>query len=123
MNQHLNANDLTTVVENDKAHIWHHLSQHAPYEKIDPRIIVEGKGMRVWDQHGKEHIDAVSGGVWTVNVGYGRESIANAVMDQLIKLNYFWLDCSFKISYHFMIITKKRFPFKHFLQHFRSTII
>ena len=68
MNQHLNANDLTTVVENDKAHIWHHLSQHAPYEKIDPRIIVEGKGMRVWDQHGKEHIDAVSGGVWTVNV-------------------------------------------------------
>jgi taurine-pyruvate aminotransferase len=45
--------------------------------------------MRVWDQHGKEHIDAVSGGVWTVNVGYGRESIANAVRDQLIKLNYF----------------------------------
>ena len=89
MNQHLTANDLTTVVENDKAHIWHHLSQHASYEKIDPRIIVEGKGMRVWDQHGKEHIDAVSGGVWTVNVGYGRESIANAVRDQLIKLNYF----------------------------------
>jgi len=89
MNQHLNANDLTTVVENDKAHIWHHLSQHASYEKIDPRIIVEGKGMRVWDQHGKEHVDAVSGGVWTVNVGYGRESIANAVRDQLIKLNYF----------------------------------
>jgi taurine-pyruvate aminotransferase len=45
--------------------------------------------MRVWDQKGKEHIDAVSGGVWTVNVGYGRESIANAVRDQLIKLNYF----------------------------------
>jgi len=45
--------------------------------------------MRVWDQKGKEHIDAVSGGVWTVNVGYGRESIANAVRDQLIKMNYF----------------------------------
>jgi taurine-pyruvate aminotransferase len=45
--------------------------------------------MRVWDQKGKEHIDAVSGGVWTVNVGYGRERIANAVRDQLIKMNYF----------------------------------
>ena len=45
--------------------------------------------MRVWDQKGKEHLDAVSGAVWTVNVGYGRESIANAVRDQLIKLNYF----------------------------------
>ena len=41
------------------------------------------------DQHGKEHIDAVSGGVWTVNVGYGRERIANAIRDQLIKLPYF----------------------------------
>ena len=89
MNQHLNANDISAVVETDRAHIWHHLSQHAAYENVDPRIIVEGKGMRVWDAHGKEHIDAVSGGVWTVNVGYGRESIANAVRVQLIKLNYF----------------------------------
>ena len=82
-------NDISAVVEADRAHIWHHLSQHKQYETVDPRVIVEGKGMRVWDAKGKEHIDAVSGGVWTVNVGYGRESIANAVRDQLIKLNYF----------------------------------
>ncbi|MDW4499030.1 aminotransferase class III-fold pyridoxal phosphate-dependent enzyme [Sulfitobacter sp. D35] len=84
-----NENDISRVVEADRAHIWHHLSQHKPYETTDPRIIVEGKGMRVWDQKGKEHLDAVSGGVWTVNVGYGRERIANAVRDQLVKLNYF----------------------------------
>ncbi|MEM7719233.1 MAG: aminotransferase class III-fold pyridoxal phosphate-dependent enzyme, partial [Pseudomonadota bacterium] len=42
-----------------------------------------------WDATGKEHIDAVSGGVWTVNVGYGRERIANAVRDQLIQMPYF----------------------------------
>lgn len=82
-------NDIQAVVDADRAHVWHHLSQHKPYETSDPRIIVEGKGMRVWDQKGKEHLDAVSGGVWTVNVGYGRERIANAVRDQLIKLNYF----------------------------------
>ncbi len=82
-------NDIQAVVDADRAHVWHHLSQHKPYETTDPRIIVEGKGMRVWDQKGKEHLDAVSGGVWTVNVGYGRERIANAVRDQLIKLNYF----------------------------------
>ncbi len=83
------ANDLSEVIEADRAHMWHHLSQHKQYETVDPRIIVEGKGMRVWDAAGKEHLDAVSGGVWTVNVGYGRESIANAVRDQLIKMNYF----------------------------------
>ncbi|MDP4033566.1 MAG: aminotransferase class III-fold pyridoxal phosphate-dependent enzyme, partial [Pseudorhodobacter sp.] len=83
------SNDISEVVEADRAHIWHHLSQHKQYETVDPRVIVEGKGMRVWDARGKEHLDAVSGGVWTVNVGYGRVSIANAVRDQLIKLNYF----------------------------------
>ncbi|MEO1452357.1 MAG: aminotransferase class III-fold pyridoxal phosphate-dependent enzyme [Pseudomonadota bacterium] len=85
----LAENDLSGIVAADRAHIWHHLMQHKPFEDADPRIIVEGRGMRVWDQHGKEHLDAVSGGVWTVNVGYGRESIANAVRDQLVKLNYF----------------------------------
>ncbi|MEL7256220.1 MAG: aminotransferase class III-fold pyridoxal phosphate-dependent enzyme [Pseudomonadota bacterium] len=82
-------NDIEKIVDADRAHVWHHLIQHKPFETGAPRIIVEGKGMRVWDQHGKEHLDAVSGGVWTVNVGYGRERIANAVRDQLIKLNYF----------------------------------
>ena len=83
------SNDLSEVVEADRAHIWHHLIQHKPFETTDPRVIVEGKGMRVWDARGKEHLDAVSGGVWTVNVGYGRESIAKAVYDQLIRINYF----------------------------------
>ncbi|MEL6645063.1 MAG: aminotransferase class III-fold pyridoxal phosphate-dependent enzyme [Pseudomonadota bacterium] len=82
-------NDISGVIAADKAHIWHHLSQHKPYETKDPKIIVEGRGLRVWDQVGKEHVDAVSGGVWTVNVGYGRESIADAVRDQLVRLNYF----------------------------------
>ncbi len=82
-------NDPSAIVEADRAHVWHHLIQHKPFETADPRIIVEGKGMRVWDITGKEHIDAMSGGVWTVNVGYGRERIANAVRDQLIKLNFF----------------------------------
>ena len=82
-------NDISRVVAADRAHVWHHLTQHKPFETGEPRVIVEGKGMRVWDQAGREFLDAVSGGVWTVNVGYGRESIADAVRDQLVKLNYF----------------------------------
>ena len=86
---HIPGNDPAAVIEADRAHIWHHLIQHKPFETVDPRVMVEGKGIRVWDIKGREHLDAVSGGVWTVNVGYGRISIANAVRDQLIKLNYF----------------------------------
>ena len=84
-----NQNDIRHIVDADKAHVWHHLIQHKQFETNDPRVILEGKGMRVWDQNGKEYLDAVSGGVWTVNVGYGRESIAKAVYDQLMKLCYF----------------------------------
>ncbi len=90
MNEAVNPNDISHVVAADKKHIWHHLTNHSKFtDEVDPLIIVEGKGMRVWNQAGREHLDAVSGGVWTVNVGYGRESIANAVRDQLVKMNYF----------------------------------
>ena len=82
-------NDPRAVIEADRAHVWHHLVQHKAFETTDPRIMVEGKGLRVWDITGKEYIDTVSGGVWTVNVGYGRERIANAVRDEILKL-CFW---------------------------------
>ncbi len=85
----LSPNDISAVVEADRAHVWHHLSQHKQYETVDPRVIIEGRGLRVWDARGREYLDAVSGGVWTVNVGYGRESIADAVRDQLVRMNYF----------------------------------
>ena len=85
----IKTNDTDAVIEMDRARVWHHLTQHKPLETIDPRIMVEGKGMKLWDARGKEFLDAVSGGVWTVNVGYGRERIADAVRDQLVKLNYF----------------------------------
>ena len=84
------TNDPEGIVEADRAHVWHHLLQHKPHETgVDPRIIVEGKGLKVWDIKGKEHIDAVSGGVWTVNVGYGRARIGQAIADQVTKMCFF----------------------------------
>jgi len=82
-------NDYSGIVEADRANVWHHLTQHKKFDSVDPLIIIEGKGNRVWNQKGREHLDATSGGVWTVNVGYGRAEIADAVRDQLLKMNYF----------------------------------
>ncbi len=81
--------DASAVIANDKKHVWHHISNHKPYEENDPMVIVRGEGMRVWDAKGNEYLDAVSGAVWTVNVGYGRTEIADAVREQLVTLNYF----------------------------------
>ncbi|MEM6712503.1 MAG: aminotransferase class III-fold pyridoxal phosphate-dependent enzyme [Pseudomonadota bacterium] len=63
--------------------------QHKQFDTKDPRIMVEGKGLKVWDQTGREFLDAASGAVWVVNVGYGRESIANAMRDQAMKMNFY----------------------------------
>jgi len=73
----------------DQKSVWHHLSNHKPYEESSPMMIVEGLGLRVRDAQGQEYLDSTSGGLWTVNVGYGRESIAKAVYDQLVKMNFF----------------------------------
>jgi taurine-pyruvate aminotransferase len=42
----------------------------------------------VTDIRGREYLDATSGGVWCVNVGYGRDSIADAVAAQMKKMAY-----------------------------------
>jgi len=85
----MNTYDKDEILYIDRSRVWHHLVQHRPFENSDPLVIVEGKGMKVTDIKGKEYLDAVSGGVWTVNVGYGREEIARAVYEQLTKMCYF----------------------------------
>ena len=85
--QHFNS-DIEQALLNDQQHVWHHLTQHKALEQSMPIMIVSGKGMRLKDSNDKEYLDAVSGAVWTVNVGYGRERIAKAVYDQSIKMNF-----------------------------------
>ena len=89
MSVQISSNELRQTIAADRSHVWHHLTQHKPFESQDPRLYVEGRGMRLWDATGREYLDAVSGGVWTVNVGYGRASIADAVREQLVRMNYF----------------------------------
>ena len=45
MDTSIMTNDLSAVLEADKKHVWHHLIQHKMFETIDPRVIVEGKGL------------------------------------------------------------------------------
>ena len=73
-------------VSGDVQSVWHHLMLH---QGKAPLIMVEGKGMYVKDINGNEYLDATSGGVWCVNVGYGRERMAEAAANQMKKLAYY----------------------------------
>lgn len=81
--------DADEMVAGDKDALWHHLKPHKVFESQEQMIVVEGKGLVVTDIRGREYLDATSGGVWSVMVGYGRETIAKAVYDQLVKMPYF----------------------------------
>ena len=77
------------LIANDKKYVWHHLTNHKAFETQDPAIYVKGEGMYVTDVNGKKFLDAVSGGVWTVNLGYGCKPLVDAISAQLMELCYF----------------------------------
>ena len=81
--------DADEIISDDMSFLWHHILQHKLYESSEPIVICEGKGLIIKDIRGNEFLDATSGGVWCVNVGYGRDSIADAVSAQLKKMPYF----------------------------------
>ena len=83
------ASDQETTAASDQQHVWHHLMQHKGFEQHAPKVMVKGEGLRITDDQGNTFLDAVSGAVWTVNVGYGRESIAKAVYEQIKTMNFF----------------------------------
>lgn len=82
----MDKNHFSEELELDSAHVWHHMSQHANNKAP---MFVKGEGAYLWNTDGARFLDATSGGVWCVNVGYGRESIAEAVKENLVQLNYY----------------------------------
>ena len=78
-----------TIIQNDKDHVWHHLTQHKGFETVDPMVVAKADGMIVTDTKGNEYLDGTSGGVWTVNLGFGRDEMVDAVSKQLTKVPYF----------------------------------
>ncbi|MGA6927218.1 MAG: aminotransferase class III-fold pyridoxal phosphate-dependent enzyme [Desulfosarcina sp.] len=80
---------LEEMIGGDRNHLWHHIKPHACFQAQEQMIVVAAKGLTVTDIHGRDYLDATSGGVWCVNVGYGRDSIADAVAAQMKKMAYF----------------------------------
>lgn len=81
--------DVKELAGLQKQHQWLHLTNHKIFENSEPQIMVEGKGLMVKDAKGNEYLDALSGGVWGVNVGFGREDLVEAIADQMRKLVYY----------------------------------
>lgn len=55
--------------------------------KEDPRLVVKGEGVYLWNQHGDRLLDGCSG-LFTTAAGHCRPEIAEAVSEQLQQLDY-----------------------------------
>jgi taurine-pyruvate aminotransferase len=77
------------IVKGDKDFLWHHLKPHKVFETTEQLIPVKAEGLMITDIRGREFLDVTSGGVWSVVVGYGRESVARVVYEQLKEMPYF----------------------------------
>jgi taurine-pyruvate aminotransferase len=67
--------------------LWHPLHQHRGIASDRPRQIVSGEGVYLKDADGRRLLDGVAG-IWCVNVGYGREELADVAREQMLKLPY-----------------------------------
>jgi taurine-pyruvate aminotransferase len=47
MSDYSQQSETEHATQADRNHVWHHLTQHKPFEEIDPLMIVEGKGLFV----------------------------------------------------------------------------
>lgn len=70
----------------DSQHIIH--PQYVPSDEHRPRIMVKGRGARLYDDADRAYLDA-TGGLWLAQVGHGRRELAEAARAQMEQLEYF----------------------------------
>ena len=76
--------------EMDKESLFHPLTSIADHLRTGPMIASDARGVRIKNQHGTDLIDA-GAGLWCVNVGYGREELAEAAAAAIRNLSYYHL--------------------------------
>ena len=81
------AVDTRTFERRDVAALVHPLTSVQQQLASGPLVLQRGRGVRLWDVHGREYIDTVSG-LWNVAVGHGRPEFSGAIAAQIDELAY-----------------------------------
>ncbi|WP_067713878.1 aspartate aminotransferase family protein [Nocardia yamanashiensis] len=68
--------------------LWMHFTQQDAQSGADTPVIVRGEGAYVYDDTGKRYLDGLAG-LFAVQVGHGREELAEAAARQTRELAYF----------------------------------
>jgi 4-aminobutyrate---pyruvate transaminase len=72
----------------DIATVLHPYTDLQAHQEVGPVVIARGKGVRVWDDAGKEYIESVAG-LWCASLGFDNERLVQAAVAQMRKLPFY----------------------------------
>jgi 4-aminobutyrate--pyruvate transaminase len=72
----------------DIANVLHPYTDLEAHQQIGPVVMSRGKGVRVWDESGKEYIESVAG-LWCAALGFDNERLVQAATNQMRKLPFY----------------------------------
>lgn len=74
--------------EYDRKHILHPFAEYPRFLDEGSRVFDKAEGAYVYDVDGQKYLDGI-GGLWCVNIGYGREEMAHAIAEQVLRLPFY----------------------------------
>ena len=72
----------------DIANVLHPYTDAKAFQQTGPLVITSGKGVRIFDDQGKEYIEALAG-LWCASLGFDNERLVKAATDQMRKLPFY----------------------------------
>jgi 4-aminobutyrate--pyruvate transaminase len=72
----------------DIANVLHPYTDLKTHQEVGPVVITKGKGVRVWDDNGKDYIESVAG-LWCASLGFDNERLVQAAITQMRKLPFY----------------------------------
>ncbi len=72
----------------DIASVLHPYTDLKTHQDVGPVVISRGKGVRVWDDAGKDYIESVAG-LWCASLGFDNERLVQAAVTQMRKLPFY----------------------------------
>lgn len=79
--------DASQLWQKDRDHFLHPWTHFDTFKRDGSLVIRDAEGAYVTDASGRRYLDGI-GGLWCVNIGYGRQEMAQAIAEQVLKLSY-----------------------------------
>ncbi|NNU79975.1 aminotransferase class III-fold pyridoxal phosphate-dependent enzyme [Halovulum dunhuangense] len=79
---------LTNMQMRDVEALLHPYTDAVALRQTGPLVIDRGKGVRVWDDQGREYIEGMAG-LWCCGLGFSDEELIEAAREQLGRLPYY----------------------------------